>query len=406
MKIELHIIQNFAPSNLNRDEFGVPKDTIFGGFRRARISSQCLKRSIRSYWDEKELLLGSRGILTKTIADKTAKLLESEKRDYNIAQSLVADVINNLYKIKFKKSKENKELGPSYSLYLSYDAVSVLKEEIQKHWDLLTSSSSLKSNKDKGDNPEDDENETTESEPDKKSKKIILPEGLKKSIDVIFDQKRNVDVSMFGRMITDNPALNVESACCVAHAISTHKVDMGQDFFVTLDDLKSEPGAAMMGLMDFNSSCYYRYSNLDTQQLINNLGGNKTLFLASLEAFFEAAIKAVPSGKQHASAAFCQPSFVFVVIKKDKADYWSLVNAFEKPVPSTLNENDSIIEQSILKLDEYWGKMVKSYGKEGISNTMFYSLNDIKLKNIDTKPFEGMKTLISQILTNIREEEG
>ena len=47
MLIELHIIQNHSPANLNRDETGTPKSCLFGGVQRARISSQCLKRSIR-----------------------------------------------------------------------------------------------------------------------------------------------------------------------------------------------------------------------------------------------------------------------------------------------------------------------------------------------------------------------
>jgi len=45
--IEFHLIQNFAPSNLNRDDTGAPKDAVFGGYRRARVSSQCFKRAIR-----------------------------------------------------------------------------------------------------------------------------------------------------------------------------------------------------------------------------------------------------------------------------------------------------------------------------------------------------------------------
>lgn len=45
--IEYHVIQNFAPSNLNRDDTGAPKDALFGGHRRARISSQCFKRAVR-----------------------------------------------------------------------------------------------------------------------------------------------------------------------------------------------------------------------------------------------------------------------------------------------------------------------------------------------------------------------
>ncbi len=47
MFVELHMIQNFAPSNLNRDDTGSPKECEFGGYRRARVSSQCLKRAVR-----------------------------------------------------------------------------------------------------------------------------------------------------------------------------------------------------------------------------------------------------------------------------------------------------------------------------------------------------------------------
>ena len=47
MLIEIHILQNHSPSNLNRDDTGSPKEAMFGGWNRARISSQCLKRSIR-----------------------------------------------------------------------------------------------------------------------------------------------------------------------------------------------------------------------------------------------------------------------------------------------------------------------------------------------------------------------
>lgn len=48
MLVEIHMIQNHSPSNLNRDDLGAPKTCIFGGVARARISSQCLKRSIRN----------------------------------------------------------------------------------------------------------------------------------------------------------------------------------------------------------------------------------------------------------------------------------------------------------------------------------------------------------------------
>ncbi|RTI27570.1 type I-E CRISPR-associated protein Cas7/Cse4/CasC, partial [Thermus scotoductus] len=45
--LEVHVIQTVAPSNLNRADTGSPKDALFGGYRRARISSQAQKRPVR-----------------------------------------------------------------------------------------------------------------------------------------------------------------------------------------------------------------------------------------------------------------------------------------------------------------------------------------------------------------------
>src|ERR1700730_16096003 len=47
--IEMHALRSFPPSNLNRDDLGTPKTAVFGGTRRLRISSPCLKRTWRMY---------------------------------------------------------------------------------------------------------------------------------------------------------------------------------------------------------------------------------------------------------------------------------------------------------------------------------------------------------------------
>jgi CRISPR system Cascade subunit CasC len=68
MIIELHILQNFAPSNLNRDDTNSPKECQFGGYRRARISSQCIKRTVRQSFNSL--------ISTEFLAKRTKKLAE------------------------------------------------------------------------------------------------------------------------------------------------------------------------------------------------------------------------------------------------------------------------------------------------------------------------------------------
>ena len=35
--IEIHVLQNFAPSNLNRDDTGAPKDALCGGDRKSVV---------------------------------------------------------------------------------------------------------------------------------------------------------------------------------------------------------------------------------------------------------------------------------------------------------------------------------------------------------------------------------
>ena len=68
--LELHVLQNFSPSNLNRDDTGSPKDCEFGGYRRARISSQCQKRAVRRYFGGSELLTADElAVRTKRAAD-------------------------------------------------------------------------------------------------------------------------------------------------------------------------------------------------------------------------------------------------------------------------------------------------------------------------------------------------
>ena len=45
--VDVHVIQTVPPSCVNRDDTGAPKQCVFGGVRRARVSSQAWKRAVR-----------------------------------------------------------------------------------------------------------------------------------------------------------------------------------------------------------------------------------------------------------------------------------------------------------------------------------------------------------------------
>lgn len=50
--IDLHALQTLPPCNINRDDTGSPKTAQYGGSTRARVSSQCWKRAMRTYFKE------------------------------------------------------------------------------------------------------------------------------------------------------------------------------------------------------------------------------------------------------------------------------------------------------------------------------------------------------------------
>ena len=295
--IEFHIIQNFAPSCLNRDDTGAPKDAMFGGYRRSRISSQCLKRATRLAFKSAGLLSNEElGIRTRNIVAILAEKLKDQGFE---APELAIEKALALAELKVK-AREGKTAQTEYLLFLSTNAVEELGSVIATHFDVLSAGK---------DNRE-----------------------IKKAIDDCLSSATAVDVALFGRMLADRKELNVDAAAQVAHALSTHRVDRESDFFTAVDDwtLLDEADAGMLGTVEFNSSCQYRYGVVNFSQLIHNLAGDQVLAKRGLLAFLRAAVLAIPTGKQNTFAAHNLPSFVGFAVHNGQPI--SLANAFEQPV--------------------------------------------------------------------------
>ncbi len=335
MFIELHILQNFAPSNLNRDDTGNPKDTEFGGVRRARISSQAVKRAIRLHpvfakTTEVEPAVRTRW-MTRLLAEALVKADKSEEQAKEVA---------NAFSVQYSKLEEKKG-HTSVLLYLSKTEIETAVKSLTDKWKEVT-----KNLKD-GKSPELD---------------ALAKEFFKE----LKDRTSAPDIALFGRMLAEKPELNIDAACQVAHAISTHRVNMDMDFYTAVDDLTrdDEAGAGMMGVTAFNSACFYRYARIDWDLLVKNLG-DKDLARKTVEGFLRAAALAIPSGKQNSFAAQNPPDFMLGVVRKD-GQSWSLANAFETPVKP--NSEGGLTHASIKKLNEYWAKLNKVYGGDGITS--------------------------------------
>src|SRR5437867_758207 len=89
--IEIHMIQNHSPSNLNRDDLGAPKTCVFGGVTRARISSQCLKRSIRRSQEFQRAMEHDGGVRTRRLITLLAEQAHGSSPAPDDLMKLVTD---------------------------------------------------------------------------------------------------------------------------------------------------------------------------------------------------------------------------------------------------------------------------------------------------------------------------
>ncbi len=215
MIIELHLLQSSPVSNLNRDDVGQPKTAIFGGYTRARISSQCQKRAARQLFTEYGLDESETAVRTKRLVDKTVDVLAGRGRDPEQARDVARVGIRML-----GFGVDGKDLT-QYLLFVGHQAIELLADFCDREWDRLAEAAG-------------DKKKAEKVKPDRET----LAEARR-----ILDATRVADVALFGRMIADNKDFNVDAASQVAHAISTHAVANEFDFYTAVDDLKPDAEA-------------------------------------------------------------------------------------------------------------------------------------------------------------------
>ncbi|HEU5348730.1 MAG TPA: type I-E CRISPR-associated protein Cas7/Cse4/CasC, partial [Ktedonobacterales bacterium] len=118
----------------------------------------------------------------------------------------------------------------------------------------------------------------------------------------------------------------------------------------------------MLGTVEFNSACFYRYANVDTAALSASLMDDPELARRTVWAFIHASVRAIPTGKQNSMAAHNLPSFVMAVVRDDGA--CNLANAFLKPVRP--GREGDLMQGSIRQLDTHWQQLTNMYGQQGI----------------------------------------
>ena len=324
--VDIHIIQNLPPSCVNRDDSGSPKSAVYGGVRRLRVSSQSWKRATRLYFND---LLDAKdvGVRTKRVVEVLAERITENAPELAENAPELAEGVFKAARIKLAPPRGKKDAlqESGYLLFLSTSQIARLAE-------LAIASA--------------------------RGGEALDAKTVKK----IFKEAHAVDIALFGRMVADDTDLNVDAACQVAHAISTHAAENEYDFFTAVDDDKSrseeeDAGAGMMGTVEFSSATMYRYATVNLDMLVENLGDGEAA-LRALEVFIKGFCLSMPTGKQNTFANRTLPEAVVVSVRDDQPV--SLVGAFEKPIRT--NEADGYLARSVEALADHARAIEDNYG--------------------------------------------
>ena len=347
--LDVHVLQNVPPSNLNRDDTGAPKSAVYGGVTRARVSSQAWKRATRQYFNGR-LDPGELGVRTKRVAELLAERITVLDPSIAGAQAwaVAAEVLQTATgskieppKRKVEAAKKNGDPDPapesSYLLFLSARQLDGLAElGVQGAGDI---------------------------------KAFCKEKDNKARAKKIADTRHSVDIALFGRMVADTADINVDAAAQVAHALSVHRVETESDYFTAVDDRNSdaEPGAGMIGTVDFNSATLYRYAALDIDLLERNLGKGldedespATPVRRAVEAFLDGFVCSLPTGKINTFGNHTLPDAVVVKLRGSRPV--SFVSAFERPVRA--DEFGGHMEPAWARLADYIPRVEGAYGDE------------------------------------------
>lgn len=330
--IDIHVLQTVPPSNLNRDDTGSPKTAIYGGTRRARVSSQAWKRATRTTFADL-IAEADLGVRTKKVVELVADQIRAydsgfdEKKAEELASGVLGKAGIKVAKPKKAKDEDDVPAESGYLLFLSHQQIANLARlAVDAEY----------------------------------SGALVDNSAAKKAV----DRDHSVDLALFGRMVADAPDLNVDASAQVAHAISVHPVDNEYDYFTAVDDRapKDNAGAGMIGTVEFNSSTLYRYATVNVDALHIALGTVEAT-TAAVSAFVRAFVTSMPTGKQNTFANRTLPEAVVVSVRETQSV--NLAGAFEEAIVT--ETTGGRLREASVRLVEYAQGMDRAYSQRPVA---------------------------------------
>ena len=364
--IQLHYLTFYPPSNPNRDEQGRPKTCIVGGVDRLRISSQSVKRAVRTSEAFRDALQGHLGRRTARIGDALVERLLGNGHDQASAMAHARAIAGVFGKIGAEASEDavageadadgaateadNAAAKPAKGGKGKKGAAKGAREPAAKPTSARIATLAYIA---------DDEWDRAmaladAAVPGSEPRKVKADEILSRT-------SPSVDVALFGRMFADPAAFEYrrDAACQVSHAFTTSACKVDFDYYTAMDDLanrEAEGGAGFLDTAYHGSGVYYQYVCVSVDQLRANLGdGSGDLAGRALEALVEGFATVGPSGKKNSFAHNTRAAYVLAEVGTGQPR--SLAQAFVRPV-----SGGDLMERSIEALLAHRDRIDTGYG--------------------------------------------
>src|SRR5262249_20341381 len=281
--LPIHTLHSYTGALLNRDDSGLAKRLPYGGVMRTRISSQCLKRHWRKAEDDPHALLKIEG--AKAAEAFRSREVGTIKRNNPLKSQFspqTVDMLDTLFQTQVygekgvdKKSRQTLIFGAPEVRWLA-ERARELAPRIEEALANIPNPSAEEKSGGKGKKGK----KTPRSLPEE-IEAIVKPwrENFSDNLKALREQAAlNVGLAsaLFGRMVTSDPAANIDAPIHVAHAFTVHEEETEGDYFTAVDDLKSEEddgGADTIQETELTSGIFYGYVVIDVPGLVSNLTG-------------------------------------------------------------------------------------------------------------------------------------
>ena len=345
--VELHCLHSYVGALLNRDDNGLAKRLSFGGHSRIRISSQCLKRHWLNTDDVHSLMnlpgaveaYRSRDTVERMIMQGLTETGMTEEVMFAIGEALNA----NLYTKEGASDRRKRQ-----ALLLGQPEVNYLREHAAR---------------------------IAMDHPDN-------PAAAAKAVDDMFSLRQGegsnfrawrqqADVpaglkgALCGRLITSDPAANIDSSMSVSHAFTTHREESESDYFSVVDDLSRDDeagSAALLSDTELTSGIYYTYVVVNVPGLVSNLEGcddsewldyDRKMASAVLHSLMYLIARITPGAKKGSTSPFSRARLMLLQLGEDQP--YSLAEAFRKPTEPTFESASGALRAEMEKQDACYG---------------------------------------------------